>query len=384
MKEKYFVKMFESIPKFDTYSHYNSTLEKVFKSNSLKKLIETLKRQKDFNENALIDQITNTNSKEPIDIYAQEDSDLKKIQNDDDYDIFDENNYEKEPPPIKSAEKTKQEIWRINALEYKRRKFKPNLDPFKYNPNYNSIYKNIPSVKIIDPKRSLSIFDAKLKHKNRKKSKSKEKSKNNENNNSKRKDNIITEGNFTLNKRRNSLLKKIEPNQTPNKRRNLMNTISNLQGPFKSKNENDLHLPKLTRLSKIKNESTTNSDNDNHALRFSKYIPRKYFIPEKSNIVSYIDPINYIKPKNKTRSIDFDKMLHRSEKNMVYASCLKNPSFGQYNPRYNYIEKNETVRLFNPVERNSEMHKKFLMRKLWASYKVNTEYQLVDNSKIKN
>ena len=69
---------------------------------------------------------------------------------------------------------------------------------------------------------------------------------------------------------------------------------------------------------------------------------------------------------------------------MVYASCLKNPSFGQYNPRYNYIEKNETVRLFNPMERNSEMHKKFLMRKLWASYKVNTEYQLVDNSKIKN
>ena len=30
------------------------------------------------------------------------------------------------------------------------------------------------------------------------------------------------------------------------------------------------------------------------------------------------------------------------------------------------------------------MKKKFLMRKLWASYKVNTEYQLVDNSKINN
>ena len=38
------VKMFESIPNFDTYSHYNSKLEKVFKSGSLKNFIETLKR----------------------------------------------------------------------------------------------------------------------------------------------------------------------------------------------------------------------------------------------------------------------------------------------------------------------------------------------------
>ena len=390
MKEKYFVKMFESIPKFDTYSHYNSTLEKIFKSNSLKYLIDTLKRQKDFNEYSLIDQISKNDSKEPIDIYAQEDSDLKKIQNDDDYDIFDEANNEKEPPPIKSEVKTKQEMWRINALEYKRRKYKPNLDPFKYNPNYNSIYKNIPCVKIIDPKKRLSVIDAKSKEKKRKKSR--EKSKNNNNNNDKSNNKSIekiklpnTEGNHTRNKMNNNFIsQKIEQSKTPIKRRNLLNTISNLQSPFKSNNENNLKLPKLTKLTKIKNDSPNNTDNENHALRFSKYIPRKYFIPDNNKIVSYIDPINHIKPKNKTRSIDFDKMLHRSEKNLVYTSCLKNPSFGQYNPRYNYIDKNETVRLFNPVEKSPEMKKKFLMRKLWASYKVNTEYQLVDNSKINN
>ena len=58
MKGKQIARMFESIPKFDTYSHYNSTLEKLFKSNSLKTLIETLKRQKDINEISLLDQIS--------------------------------------------------------------------------------------------------------------------------------------------------------------------------------------------------------------------------------------------------------------------------------------------------------------------------------------
>ena len=117
-------------------------------------------------------------------------------------------------------------------------------------------------------------------------------------------------------------------------------------------------------------------------MRFSKYIPRKYIIPEHNKIVSYLDPINYIKPKNQNKSIDFDKMLHRSEKSLIYASRLKNPSVDQYNPKYSYIYKNQTVRLFNPEEKYSSNNKKYLMRKLWASYKVYTDYQLVDNNKI--
>lgn len=375
MKEKHIVKMFESIPKFDTYSHYNSTLEKVFKSNSLKYLIESLKRQKDISEISLLDQIAKVDSNEPIDIYAQEDSDLKKIQNDDDYDIFDETNDEKEIPQVKNEGKAKQELWRNNALEYKKRKYKPNLDPFKYNPNYNSIYKNIPTVKIIDPKKSLSIIDSKSKEKNRKKSKEKSQEKTNP---------LITEANILLSKNSNNLLKKMEQAKTPTKKRKLLNTITDMNNSNKSSRVNDIKLPKLTRLTKIKIVDSINADNENHALRFSKYIPRKYIIPDHNKNVSYLNPFNYIKPKNKTRSIDFDKMLHRNEKNLLYASCLKNPSFGQYNPKYNYIEKNETVKLFNPEERDMEKHRKYLMRKLWASYKVNTEYQLVDNDKINN
>ncbi len=355
MKGKQIARMFESIPKFDTYSHYNSTLEKLFKSNSLKALIETLKRQKEISEISLLDQISKVNSDEPIDIYADEDSDLKKIQNEEVYDIFDEENDEKNNSHNKKEDKNISMSWRVDPAEIKKRKIAPQLDPFKYHPNYNAIYRNIPSVKIIDPKKTLSKMDNKSKSKNKKKSKEKKQEKK-----------FLTEANLLLNKAQSKSVK--------------LNTLANIKSVDKSKNKNKLKLPILTKLSKIKIDNSIKDNN--HSMRFSKYIPRKYNIHENNNVISYLEPINYIKPKSQTKSIDFDKMLHRSEKNLVYASKLKNPSFGQYNPKYTYIDKNEKVRLFNPEEKDLLSRKKYLMRKLWASYNVNTEYELVDNRKI--
>ena len=40
-----------------------------------------------------------------------------------------------------------------------------NLDPFKYNPNYNSIYKNIPSIKFIPTKSKDNLNSKKWKNK---------------------------------------------------------------------------------------------------------------------------------------------------------------------------------------------------------------------------
>ena len=294
------------------------------------------------------------------------------MQNDEEYDIFDEINDEKEQYHSNKNEKIKKEFWRNNVE--KKKKLRPALDPFKYNPNYNSIYKNIPSFKIIDPKKVLYNLDVK--------SKTKKKGKNKDINKSNEEKSLITEDNINLNKKSNSLFKSMELDKTPLQNKKISNTIAIFNNSQKSINKNDL--PKLTKLSKYKIVDSNNSDNDNHALRFSKYIPRKFYIHENNKIVSYLDPINYIKPKNKTKSIDFDKMLYRNGKNLIYASALKNPSFGQYNPKYSYIDKNEKVRLFNPDEKEFIKNKRYLMRKLWASYKVNREYQMVDNDKINN
>ena len=371
MIEKKTVKMFESIPNFETYSHYNSTLEKVFKSNSLKNLIETLKRQKAINEISIMDEISKVNSNEPTDIYANEEIDIKKIHNQEDNDIFDEISEESEQPKNKK-EKIKPDLWSITGVESKKKMIQPTLDPFKYNPNYNSIYKNIPSFRIIDPKKSLDNIYSKSKSRNKNKLKEKDSRKN------KTKDNVlITEANL--------IMKGNNYNKTPLKLRNqntnlntLSNNNSNIQGNNSNKKEK-----KASSLSKNKLfESINTNNNGNHALRFSKYIPRKFNIPENNKIISYLEPVNYIKPKNKNKSIDFDKMLHRNEKNLIYASQLRNPSFVNYNPKYTCIDKDKNVRLFNPEEKDPKINKKYLMKKLWASYKVNTDYQLIDNNKI--
>ena len=362
MKEKRIVKMLESIPKFGTYSQYNSNLEKIFKSNNLKYLIEKLKNQKDISGISLLDKISKINTDEPIDIYANEDSELKKIQKEEEHDIFDEIKEEKEIPPIKK--KAKKIFYNF---EFRKKKLAPALDPFKYNPNYDSIYKKIRSFKIIDPEKTLNSLDEKFKRK--KKYKSTDKYNNKKKYSNKR---FITDSKIFSNN--NTILKNYDINKTNSNKNIILNTTGNINN-----NKND-KLPKLTKLSKVNNNESVNFDNENHALRFSKYIPRKYYAPENNKNISYINPINYIKPKNKTKSIDFDKMLNRKEKDLVYASCLKNPSFAQYNPKYTYIDKNETVKLFNPKKIN--YNKKYLMRKLWASYQVPTEYQLVDNNKI--
>ena len=383
MTERQVVRMLESIPKFDSFSSYNSSFEKIFKGCSLKTLIRQLKHQKEITETSILDDLDKKDSKDQIEIYNQ-DEDFKNIHNEDEYDIFDEM-YDKNHNKNKKEDKKQ-----IYKSDIKKKKLNPVLDPFKYNPNYNSIYKNIPSVKIVDPRKNLSTNNDRFKGRN--------------NNDEKKIKHIITNPN--LDKNINNMFKKIDNNKIPlikrktlnslnnSKDSNNLNNSSNSNNSNKSKskdkdnksnkdNKDNIKLPKLTRLSKMKMDNSFN-DNDNHALRFSKYIPRKYNIPKVNKNVSYINPFNYIKPKNKTKSIDFDKMLHRNEKDFVYVSCLKNPSFFRYNPKYTYVEKNKQVKLFNPEDMDDEKRKKFLMKKLWGSYKVGTEYELINNVKFNN
>ena len=377
MTEKKVVRMLESIPKFDSYSSHNRSFEKVFRGNSLHSLIKILKHQKDIVETSILDKLDGKDSMDQIDVYNQEE-DFKNIHNEEKYDIFDEKYDEKH------SKNKKEEKKQTYKTDFKKKKFNFVLNPFKYNPNYNSIYKNIPSVKIIDPRKNLSTNNSRFKSRNN--------FYNNENDNK----TIIT--NTNLDKNSNILFKKIEHNKMPLITRETLNSLniskdsnnlnnsnnSNKSNNSKSKdkdNKENIKLPKLTRLTKLKMDEPV-SENENHALRFSRYIPRKYNIPKVNKNVSYINPFNYIKPKNKTKSIDFDKMLHRDEKDFVYVSCLKNPSFCMYNPKYTYIDKNEQVKLFNPEDKVKEKRRKFLMRKLWGSYKVGTEYQLINNDKF--
>ena len=340
------VKIIESIPHNETYSKYNSTLEKIFKSQSLRHYINVYKNRRtmSFDKNEANDFNTNVFGDELL---------YKKLKEDEENNIFDDTNGENEKGEPK-LEETKEDFWK-KIVEMKKNKIEYNLDPFKYHPNYNSIYKNIPSVKITEPTKT--------------KLKEKSKDKNNYKKMEKKKMNklLITEINHTFNEE-----KKQSKDRNNKSFVNINLTDTNIKKEIK--------LPKLSGNPKNKNMTLVTNRN-NHAIRFSKYLPRKFIMPDHNKNISYINPFNYIKPKNKTKSIDFNKMLHRNDKTLIYTSSLKTPSFCQYNPKYDWVDKDKCSIYFNPLQKNEKKHKKYLIKKICTSYNVNTEYEILNDLK---
>ena len=355
MSEGDIVKIFESIPQNEGYSRYNTTLEKIFKTQSLRHFIDMYKRKRAAS-------LDKNDSKDFINNVFGDDLIAKKMKEEEENDIFDEINEEQDNETSEmKTEENNQDYWK-KIVELKKNKVTYNLDPFKYHPNYNSIYKNIPSVKITEP--TIKTLPN-MKTKEKTKYKKMEKKKLNPL--------LITEINNTFNKSgKSKLIKDTNNNKTF---QNINHSDKNIKNGDK--------LPKL--VTNQKNANTLLIPNkNNHALRFSKYLPRNFKIPENNKNISYINPFNYNIPRNKNKSIDFDKMLHRNNKTLIYASSLKVPSFAQYNPKYNWIDKDKNIRSFNPEEKDKEKQKKYLIKKICTSYDVNTEYQIVDNNKLNN
>ena len=337
MKEEQIKKLFGSIPKFETYSKYSQALGKIFKSQNLESLIESLKRQKEISNNLLDSMTPKKEAIDPVEI-IEETNQEKHNDIDEEKSIFD---IIKTYKPCLNDVRPKNEFYqKLNTLYSQKKVYKPNLDPFKYNPNYNSIFKNIPSVKIVDPTKQISNF---------------EKYKKNARN-----------------------LK----NSVGNKP--FLTEIPNYKSP---KNKSlKIKLPKLTPSKNIyKKLDKTQDDEDfhNHALNFSKCTPRKFIIPEHNPYVSYIEPKNYKLARNKNRSIDFNKMIERKGNDFVFVSSLNVPTFNQYNPRYDCIDKNMNNVSFSPKDSVGESErKKYRLKKLWGSYYVQENYSLIDNKKL--
>ena len=328
---KKIIRLLDTIPKFESYSQYNSSLEKVFQDYSFKYLLKHLKEQKKpklysyFNvdekkpetnnifkafglENKIIDTSDN--------LLNDEEEKIIKIKND-----SEENIPKKEP--IK-----------IPTIKNKRR-YNPELDPFRYSPNYNSIYKNIPSVKIKKPfNETIHMKNLKLKLKNKNKYKN----------------------------------------------HNIENSEIERESPFLTEiGDNISSIKNLKKYKKI-NLKTEENDRNNHSLRFDKYVDRKIKKIEVNPNISYLEPYDYKKARN--NSLDFSKMQSRNEDLLLNLNNIKGPSFGYYNPNYNYFNPNmRNISLGNDYSLK-EKNRKFLIKKLWGSYGVKVDYELIDNNKL--
>ena len=349
MKKANMILSLESIPKATIYSKYGESLDRMFKSRSLKSLIYELKNPKKL-INPLEKPHEEEHKKKPK--YTEEE--YKNIFSTVESNIIANRNEE-----LKKNLKKKQ----IEADKPNHKKLTYSLelmDPFKYNPNYDSISKNIPSVRMILTEKEMK----ELKKKKERQRSSK------------------------LNKKLSKIMMpKIDKRNGNDKSFITLLTENDKNKPgINSPEKNEQPLPPITKVPEQKKRVITleneyaNSRN-NHALRFSKYLSRKdeYNNKDNINVISYLEPYNYL--NNKNNIVDFKKMVYRRERDFINSSSLGVPSFNEYNPKYSLVEKKAAEYVFAP-HLNKQNSKKYLIKKLWSSYEVGAEYKLVNNQKL--
>jgi len=334
--------------KYETYSKYSNVLEEKFKGFSLKSLVNTCKNPRIFVKPNFLEEFA---KKYPHD----NDQFIKESNNNNKAKSFAESLIIKKQPKSPSIDPWTRSIRNTTKL------YEPKPDPCWYNPNFHSIYKNIPCC-IISPIRNKN---KNLKNRNRKLQLI-----------NTPKENHKTQNNSVI-KKNNNLYKSLTIENDRNK-------------PIDLKNYNNSDKVSQT-LPAVKNNSNRNilknmnkNDRNNHAFKFANYTPRKQNLVEHSDIVSYIEPHDY--NANLKKTFDFGKMQDREKSVMINYPNLEIPSSYYYNPKYEFTEARPARTLFTHqdiVDANKKSSK-FKIHKLWTSYNYHLRYQLIDNDKLNN
>ena len=234
----------DSMAKYKTYSKYNTVLDKKFKGYSLKSLIKECKNPRQFVKVKFLEEFV---KKHPYknEQYIENSSINAKTK-----DFL--NSFEKKQP-----KKIVVDSWARKSSFNKL--YEPKPDPFRYNPNYNSIFKYVPCCRIVPPR--VQLIKNINKNKKIKKLNLKNKIKNVKASNNKTFDDLLIEKNnneITRNIKKESAITKTLPSV---------------------KNHNYFY--------------KNHSDRNNHAYKFSDYIPRKEKKKETNDKISYIEPHDY-------------------------------------------------------------------------------------------
>jgi len=367
MKENELIRSLDSISHSSSYSKYGSLVEKMHDYHSLKRLINKLKHPikikklpflEDFNYKYPIEKTTlNIQDSEFLEFVdpmfkTKNEKEIKQLIAEEEKKLKENNNNKK-----------------INAFKNKPKPINDyiNSDPFKYKPNYESIYKNVPSTKFHLPSKECM------------------QAKNNKNKIKINKGLLLTPTSNNKNKENENKAN----NESIEKKINEFNKqkILSLINNFKNQNSKSVKvLPLLSPNKKFKiiknsrSESNLKLKENNHALRFSKYVERKTNAKKGNDIISYINPFNY-SSSNKTKAIDFNKMKpHSLKKIFLNVNTINNPSICYYEPKYDILTSKNSI-AFNSNHKPKN-NKKFMIHKIWSSYDVTKEYLTIDNNKL--
>ena len=347
---------FDSISKYSIYSKLNVNFDRLLGDRSLKGFIKVNKRPKIVKKQNLLEEIQQKYPNEAKDINEKKDPHefLSELILKNSEAIKNGNNINNKYYKIfKSQSNNNSQKISIKNYFYTNKNKKKyqeiiTLDPFKYNPNYNAIFKKVPYVKIVKPKETDKNESKNIKQKKVLNTVPSSIDNTHENENSKSKNNSIDENS-------------------------------------KDNDKNEIKLP-------LVNNNRIYTRNDNHALRFSKYGNQKHFLDiinnnEDNNIINNnsnsisCDKIN----KKKIITVNFDKMMSRRENDFVNNYSLNNPSFNRYSPNYDFVKNTPAKISFSyHNEYNDIAKKKILLRKLLSSYKVDTEFHIVNNDEIRH
>jgi hypothetical protein len=385
MKTLKVIPLLDSIPKISSFSNYGIGLEKIFKMNSLKNLIHVLKFKKEYQRRLIGESKKIIKIDDQYDIYEQRNK-QKKLEEEEQMDIF-------SLPLSKSESKLK--IKKQNNMKkyYFHKKNTDRIDTsnnflaYKYNPNFNSIYKNVPSVKIFKPisettKNKNILFKTEVK-KNLSNNNSANKDKDGNKNKNKSKENKKDNNNKylnTVNSYKNFKYAKNLKNKTVRYRNSMQNTFGNNSSKkIKSIDSDNRFVTEISFKSSKKFHNKKDSSKKLPNLLNQKFDEKN----TSDNSIENNNNKNEIPFHFKNRAVDFTKM--RSRKTSLLKNSMHIPEFGYYEPKYNLIEKRQYDIFFDKKpETNKYQQKKILLQKIVTSYDVESIYQTIDNNKLNN
>lgn len=354
----------DAISKYSVYSKFNINYDKILGDRSLKGFVKINKKPKfikklDYTEEMhqkYQKEVRDNDKKDPHEFINQiimKNSENNKSEN------KINNKYSK---IFKSLPNEK-----ISIKNYfsSKKKFEDvvNLDPFKYNPNYNAIYKKIPYVRIVKPREKDQNDSSSKKKRNKYSSNS---------------TSVASVALMTNAKELDDNMNDSGSNTNRNRDKYILSKSSNI---------NSVKLP-------IVNVNRVVVRNNNHALRFSKYGNQRLYKSENKNEKEekgkqryYNNNINIDKINmKKILSVNFDKMMSRKENDFVNYQSLETPSFNRYSPNYDFVKYSPAKISFSyhNMDDNSLNKKKYLLRKLMSSYNVDTDFHIVNTEKMKH
>ena len=284
---------------YNTLSKYSLVLEKMFNKKCVNGLIKTLKMEKIITDEDVFNskfekKETPYQETNPNNIYQKSLLDYT-------YEDYLKEQQEKEKEMLQK--KQKKEPWSIGDKSPRTPIIKVAFDSYKYHPNYDMIYKRVPSFSFLKSSKQSKKEENAI----RLKSCSNVFSKSRNNIKEKTGDLARVETEINIKKKKNK--KKFFPYLT---------SIDYKYYYNKKKTGNKKNDIKKRPISHY---------NDNHCFNFNHYTSRKPMIYATSNNFSYIKPFNYFKVSKQT--VNYKKMIPRKEKDFIYAHRADNPSMWQ-------------------------------------------------------